>query len=173
MNTVELIRQNVKTAHEWFEGTVAGVSDEMAHARPAGNAHPIGSRYAHMVVGEDTMVNAILKGGAPLYASAWAGKTGIPDPDKAFSTSLEWAQNVRIDLDELRSYAQAVYENTDRYLASVDPEELERTIDLSAMEMGSWSLGSFLLTFVLGHARDIMGEISALKGIQGEQGYPF
>ncbi|HEX6385063.1 MAG TPA: hypothetical protein VF177_10365 [Anaerolineae bacterium] len=49
----------------------------------------------------------------------------------------------------------------------------DRIIDPSEQGMGEWPLGAFLLTFVLGHIRDIMGEISAIKGVQGLQGYPF
>ena len=64
MNTVTLIREELKHAHEAFDGTMDGVTDEVAHRQPGGTAHPIGSRYAHMVVSEDMMINGLLKGGA-------------------------------------------------------------------------------------------------------------
>lgn len=171
MNTIPLIREQLKTAHEWFEGTMADVTQEQADWQPPGTAHPIGSRYAHAVVAEDVMVNALIQGGAPLYATTWASKAGISDPQ--FSSTLEWARSVQVDLDAARRYAQAVYESTDAYLATLKDEELDRIIDLSEQGMGEWPLGAFLLTFVLGHIRDIMGEVSALKGFQGLQGYPF
>ncbi|MSP14368.1 MAG: DinB family protein [Chloroflexi bacterium] len=173
MNTVSLIREAMKTAHEWFEGTMADVTPEMAHYQPGGTAHPIGSRYAHALVGEDTLINGMIKGGAPMYATSWAGKTGISDTQPAFSSPLEWAQTVKVDLGAARNYAQAVYANTDAYLATLKDEDLTRTLDLSAMNMGQWSLGSFLISFTVGHIRDIMGEVSAIKGAQGAKGYPF
>lgn len=173
MNPIPLIREQVKTAHEWFEGTMADVTDEVAHWQPGGNAHPIGSRYAHMVVSEDMMVNGLLKGSAPLFTTSWAGKTGLEVPQAAFHTTLEWAQAVKVDLDPLNAYAQAVYANTDEYLATLSEEDLERTIDLTEQNLGTWSVGAFLLSFVFGHVHDIMGEISALKGLRGLQGYPF
>lgn len=173
MNPIPMIREQIKTAHEWFDGTIAGVNDELAHWQPGGNAHPIGSRYAHMVVSEDMMVNGLLKGSAPLFATSWAGKTGLEDPQAAFYTTLDWAKGVKVDIDAMKEYAQAVYANTDEYLATLSEDELERTIDLTEQNLGTWSLGAFLLTFVLGHVRDIMGEISALKGVRGLQGYPF
>jgi hypothetical protein len=173
MDSVNLIREQIKVAHEWFEGTMGDVTDEVAHRQPGGNAHPIGSRYAHLVVSEDIMVNNLIQGGPPLFATTWAGRTGLQDPQAAFNTTLEWAQGIQIDLKDLRRYAQAVYANTEKYLASLPEEDLEGTIDLTNANYGKWSLGAFLITFVLGHVRDIMGEISALKGVYGLQGYLF
>lgn len=173
MNAITLIREQIKNAHDWFGGTMAGVSDEVAHWQPGGKAHPIGSRYAHLVVAEDMLVNGLVQGGAPLFATAWAGKTGLEDPQASFFTTLEWAQGVKVDLEALDKYAQAVYANTDEYLATLSEADLERTIDLTEQNMGTWPLGAFLISFVLGHVHAIMGEISALKGVRGLQGYPF
>ncbi len=171
MNTAALIRDQVKIAHDWFEGTMDGVTNEVAHWQPGGRAHPIGSLYAHVVVFEDSMINNVLQGEEPLHATAFAGKTGMEDPQTAYSMTLEWAQNVRVEMGAMREYAQAVYAKTDAYLESLTEEDLERDIDLGAY--GTWKLASLLLAFVFGHTRDIMGEVSALKGVKGLQGYPF
>lgn len=173
MDTVKLIREEIKHAHQSFDGTMVGVTDEVAHRQPGGKAHPIGSRYAHLVVSEDMMINSLLKGGAPLFATTWAGKTGLEDPQAAFETTLEWAQSVKVDLEAMDKYAQGVYQATDEYLATLEEGDLEKTIDLTEQNLGKWSLGAFLITFVLSHVHDIMGEISALKGVYGFQGYPF
>ena len=58
-------------------------------------------------------------------------------------------------------------------MASLSDSDLARELDMSDHGLGMWSVGSFLLTFDLGHVRDIMGEISAIKGVQGGKGYPF
>lgn len=117
------------------------------------------------------MVNSLIRGGAPMYAGDYAGKTGISEP--RFDSPLEWARSVRVDLGAARRYAQAVYANTADYLNTLNDDDLERIVDLSEQNMGQWTLGAFLISFVLGHMRDVMGEISALKGTQGLQGYPF
>ncbi len=119
------------------------------------------------------MINGLAKGGALLFATSWAGKTGLEDPQAAFMTTLDWAQTVRVDLDALTDYAQAVYKITDAYLATLEEDDLDRVIDLTEQNMGEWSLGAFLISYVLCHVRDIMGEVSALKGVYGLQGYPF
>jgi hypothetical protein len=149
------------------------VTPEMAHWQPPGQAHPIGSLYAHMVISEDMLVNGLLQGGAPLYAGPWAGKTGLPDPENAFNRTVDWARAARVDLDATRAYAQAVYAATDAYLASLDEAALDRPMDLTQFGMGQMPLGDFVANLVLGHVRDLMGEISALKGVQGAKGYPF
>lgn len=173
MNAPELLRNSLKTAHEWFEATVADVTPEMAHWRPAGQAHPIGSLYAHTVAVEDMLVNAKLKGGVPLYAAAWAGKAGLSDPQNAVDRTLDWAQSVQVDVSALRAYAQAVYAATDEYLGSLNEEALGSPIDLPEWGISAMPLGAFLADFVLGHVHDLMGEISCLKGLQGAKGYPF
>lgn len=173
MTAVELISKEIDTAHEWLEGTMQDVNNEIAHWVPPGTAHPIGSRYAHMAVSEDIAVNATLINGQPLYGETWAGRTGIPNPQDAFVTTLEWAQSVKVELADLKEYTRAVYAGTSEFMAGLSDSDLAREVDMSDHGMGMWTVGSFLLTFVLGHARDIMGEISAIKGVQGGQGYPF
>lgn len=173
MNTVQLIRDQIKTAHDWLEGTMADVTPQMANFVPPGQAHSVGTRYAHAIVAEDTSTHSMLQGGAPLYTSTFAGKTGVADPPSAWGSKLEWAQNEKVDLGALRQYAQAVYKATDDYVASLKEADLEKEVDLTQVGFGKWSVGAFLITFVLGHARDIMGEISAIKGVQGARGYPF
>lgn len=73
----------------------------------------------------------------------------------------------------LRQYAQAVYANSDQFVARLTPEDLDRPVDMSRMGMGQPSLAWFLNTLVIIHAANMCGEISCLKGLQGARGYPF
>ncbi len=170
MNPVELIRSQMTLAHEWLESTMTDVTPEIAHANPGGTAHPIGARYAHAVVGEDMLVNAVLRKALPVHASVPAG---IADPQSAFHVTLEWASSVEVDLAALHAYAEEVYAATDAYLAGLSPADLDSIVDLSDLGFGSWPLGAFILTFLFGHLHDIMGEIAAVKGIMGLKGFPF
>src|SRR5438132_1183238 len=62
-----------------------------------------------------------------------------------------------------------------------DPQDLDRRLDLSGVGLGTSEPGSeaghnvgwVLSREVVGHADNIAGEISCLKGLQGLQGYPF
>jgi hypothetical protein len=81
----------------------------------------------------------------------------------------EWAGRVQVDLPSLRQYAQAVYASTDAYLASLSPADLDAAFQGF---VGLETLGSFLTGLGL-HAGWHTGEISAIKGVQGNKGYPF
>src|SRR4030067_3398759 len=84
-NVISLLREQLKTVHEILEGTMADVTPEQAHWTPPGVALPIGATYAHVIVSEDGVGNGMLRGGAPLFAAAWAGKTGLSGLPPAFN----------------------------------------------------------------------------------------
>ncbi len=176
MDRVSLLREQLKQAHEFLEGTMADVTVDQARWAPPGKANPLGATYAHLVLGEDGFVNGMLKGSAPLAATTWVGKVGIseppppPFPPKPWD---EWGRRVRVDLGPLRQYGQAVFAATDEYLASLSDGDLARTIDLSAIGLGQQTVAWVISNGVLGHRLSHWGEIACLKGLQGAKGFPF
>ena len=178
MDAVTLLRQQLEMAHQTTEGTMEGTTPEMAHWMPPGKATPLGASYAHVVLSEDMIVNGMLRQQQPLFATSWAGKTGAnemrPNPGGDWSATYGgWTRQVKVDLPAMRQYAQAVYAETDRYLSTLTPSDLDRVIDLSSAGMGQQTLGWALSMLVVGHINNIAGEISCLKGLQGVRGYPF
>ncbi len=169
---VTMLRGQYKGAHDVLEGTMQDVTPEMATWLPPGNANPIGANYAHVVTGEDAILQGMVRGGAPLMASTWAGRVGVSEPPPSDGKWHEWAQQVSVDLAALRAYAQAVYAATDEYLASLNDADLGQEIDLSAMGFGVQNLGWFL-GVMLANIQWHTGEIACLKGLQGKTGYPF
>jgi hypothetical protein len=172
------MRQQLKEAHDVLEGTMADVTSEQAQWLPPGTANPLGASYAHAVVSEDLLINGFLRRAVPLFAQPdWAGKNGLsepmPNPGPGWENYGGWARRVQVDLPVLRRYAEAVYANTDQYLANLAPEELDQPVDMSQMGMGKPSLGWFLGSLVILHAANMCGEIACLKGLQGAKGYPF
>jgi hypothetical protein len=177
MDTISFIRQQLDAAHRFLEGTLGAIGEDHAQWLPPGTANPVGATYAHVVVSEDIIVHGLLQQQAPLAASAWAGRTGLsepmPMPDGNWEDYGPWARRVRLDLGPLREYAQAVYADTDAYLAGLTPAALDAPMDLTAMGLGQVTLGWVIGRLLLGHVDNITGELSALKGIQGLRGYPF
>jgi len=171
MNTIELLRINLVVAHDAFSKTVEDVTQEMADWVPPGRAHPIGERYAHVVAGEDWLVNGIARGGAPFFASTWAGKTGFGELN--MMASNEELRAFRADVAALRQYESAVFVETQGYLNNLDLQEMERVFDMSAFGYGQVPAPAWWSTFIIGHLHDVMGEISILKGCLGYKGYPF
>src|SRR5947209_10435614 len=80
MDSITLLRQQLKTQHGYMERTMANVTPEMAHAVPPGHANPLGATYAHIPFSEDAIVNGMLRQQAPMAMSSWAGRTGTSEP---------------------------------------------------------------------------------------------
>jgi hypothetical protein len=177
MDAMQLLRLQIDFAHQVMEGTMADVTPEQAHWSPPGRATPLGASYAHVVVSEDAIINGMLKQAAPLMAAGWAGRTGLsepmPMPGPEWGDYAGWNRRVRVDLPALKEYAQAVYASTNEYFASLSSEDLDTPLDLTALGFGHTNLGWVLSILVVGHANNIAGEISCLKGLQGAKGYPF
>lgn len=170
MDAVTLMQQQAKWAHNWLEGTVGDVTPEQVHWAPPTGVN-LGAHYAHIVVSEDALINHMAKGEAPMAATSWAGKTGLSEPMPRGAWS-DWAKSVRIDMPALRAYGQAVFANTESYIASLTPEDLDREIDLTNAGLGKMPLGVFISAVTLANTNWHCGEISLLKGLQGLKGYP-
>jgi hypothetical protein len=104
MKAISVLQEGTQWAHEFLEMVTADVTPEQAHWHPPGIANPLWAIYAHAVLAEDGVIG-MLKGSAPLFASTWAGKTGVSDPQ--FQMTLEWAQGLKVELPTFRQYAQA------------------------------------------------------------------
>jgi hypothetical protein len=165
---VTALRTAFETMHQFLEGTLEGVTAEQARWRPPGLAHTIGATYGHVVFTEDAVINAVVRGGAPLMAARFPGKTGASEPPPPGTNWAEWAGRVEVDLAAMREYGHAVYAATDGYLESLADEELSREVDMGPA--GRLPLGR-LLTIMMGNVAWHTGEIACLKGLQGAKGY--
>jgi hypothetical protein len=175
MGPAAILREQFREAHRWLDLTIEGVTPEQLHWAPPGTANPIGATYAHIVLGEDLMVNGMVRGAPPLFAAGWNNRLGLstPPPMPNEGDWDTWARKVEVDLPALRAYAAAVFTATDDYLGSVTDADLERTCDLSAFDMPSQTVAWFLGNVAVPHITSHCGEIACLKGIQGTRGYPF
>ena len=168
---ISLLRAQLKQAHGWLEATMADVTLELAEDQPPGKPNPIGAQYGHVLTAEDMFVNAVIGGGAPLLASTFAGRTGMSEPMPLNPAWDEWARRVQIDLPQLREYAQSVFAATDAMLAAMTDDGLDRSVDLGIPGARPTSVGKLLNNLLL-NAYSHAGEISCLKGMHGQRGYP-
>ncbi len=169
METIAVLRQQLKDAHSWLEATMQGLTDAQVHWKPTGTANPISACYAHVFTGEDWAINMLIKGGAPLMVTTWAGKTGLSELAEDGSWHA-WAQRVKVDMKAMQSYSKAVAEASDKYLATLKESDLDRV--LPNAPMGPQTVYWVLSNAIIGHIHEFTGEISCLKGLQGLKGYP-
>ncbi len=168
---VDVYRNQYEMANNWLEDTIDGMTPEQVNFLPEGKAHSVGANYCHHVQALDAIILGMLKGGQPLMASTFAGQCGSTEPAPIGDWS-EWARTTTVDLDQARTYAQAVYAAVDEYFAGLSDDGLDEMIDLSFLGMGEqpqWFMLNLLLIDTALHT----GEISAIKGIQGLKGYPL
>lgn len=175
MDVITLLRENLRGAHNYLEATMADVTAEQAQWIPPGLATPLGANYLHLVQTEDMIIQGGLQQKPTLAETTWKGRIGadepMPTPPWEEEDYRAWSRRVKIDLPQLREYAQAVYATTDAYIASLTPEALDRIVDLSGTGADPETLAWILTRYIAGHADNICGEASSLKGLQGVKGY--
>lgn len=173
MDAIKLLRVQMQATAEYLENTMKDVTPEMAQQVPPGKAHTIGGYYAHYLIMTDVMVNVVIREGAPLYAGAWEGKTGVSAPLPEFDADwaknhADWARNSKFDISAMREYAKAVFASSDEYLATLTADDLDKEVNYFG---GPNSLGWAISMFLIQHVASGIGEIAAIKGVLGEQGY--
>lgn len=174
MEAIDLVRRQYKGAHDLLEATMKDVTPEQAHWAPPGIANPLGASYFHVLGAEDFLLSARVRGTQPLAAGAFAGKVGVSEPPPPPGPGLDaWARRVKVDLAQMREYAQAVYKQTDDWLATLSSDDLDKPMDMSGFGMGEQPMNVLVAGIIIQHINNHLGEISCLKGMQGTKGYPF
>lgn len=179
-----VLKDSFGAARGLLEVVTGDVTEAVAHWKPAGAANPVGATYVHALVVSDAFVNGMLRGGAPLFASGYAGRAGVSElppmlvpgspPPATYGEDLHrWAHRVTIDLPAARAYAAAVYDAIDGWLSTLSYADLGKPIDLSWLGIGISTVGFVLHNAVVSHIAGHAGEIAAIKGLQGLKGYPF
>lgn len=171
---VQLLRDQMKWAHDTMEATMADVTHDIAHFTKTKKALPVGAAYAHAVIGEDVVISMMLAGKKPIAKNAKdIGVSALMPSMSEWDKHEKWAQTVKVDLPKFKKYAQKVYKATDKWLASLTDKNLAKELDLSSMGMGKQTIVYVFTNFILLHMANLTGEVSAAKGFQGKKGYPF
>ena len=171
MNAQQAVREQLRFWH-MIGGQVLGDCGDALNQPVAGaKIGSIGAIYAHAVFSEDSIINGLVQGKPMLYRTGgWDAKVGIalPEGDRPMQ-SEEWTAATKLDLSQFQPYADAVFAQTDAYLAAVPDAELERKVQGPA---GETTVGFMVATILATHFPQHMGEIAAIKGVKGLKGLP-
>ena len=171
MNTVELIQYALGNAFGILEQVVGDLDQAQADWLPPGVANPIGALYWHTMSGADEIVHRWVLGQPALsQRDAWQDKVLVAAAAPGEEDPVAQMRAIRVDLPALHDYARATSQAVQGWVASLTPEDLDRSVDTP---IGELNLAQVLETFVIWHINSHCGEISALKGCQGAKGYPF
>jgi hypothetical protein len=170
MNAQEAVRQQLGFWHGIGGSVLGDCGDSLNKRLDNAKVGSISSIYAHMVFGEDGIVNGMIQGKPTLYQEGgWEAKTGVKQPQGPMQNE-EWAAAVNMDLATFQDYAKAVFAQTDAFLANLGDADLERKIQGPA---GETTVGWFVVNILATHFPQHLGEIAALKGVHGLKGLPF
>ena len=169
MQTLEFIRTSVDAVNAMVGTAMEDLTDEVVNYHPGGTANTIAQLLAHLVTGQDLLINdkLIVGGGTPLHDSGWAAKTGIP-----LERRLIWQREAwRLNLPAFDEFRLAVAESATRLVTSLNESDLDRP--------ASWIRGPerpvalLFQAIYINHGLGHCGEISAIKGMQGLKGLPI
>jgi len=163
MDALSLLKQQVATARREFQGVMQDVDEAMAHWQPPGVANPIDDLFLHTVLGQDRQVSR-LSGNVPVFET-WAAKLNLPAD---WRQTPETSRNVKVSLEALKQYADAVYGAVDAYLNGISDADLDQMVDAFGSQV---SVASQISRNLVVHIYEHTGEISTLKGLQGAKGY--
>jgi hypothetical protein len=198
MNPIELIQFSLNLAFEHLENLVADLTQEQADWLPPGKANSVGSLYWHTIAYVDQITHEwCMEPIIDITVEEWFKNKRV-NPEwhigkEALRLSAGWQEKVvlalppenpgdpyweirntreglRMDLSALHDYAGAVTQIVQSWVASLALEDLERSIPTP---FGDYNLGPFLEYFVIWHINTHVGEIAAIKGCQGLEGYPW
>lgn len=173
MDAITVLRDQLGQAHNLMEFPLTDMPVEHLHHRYDGSTiQSIAAIYAHTVIGEDQMINGFLRNEPPRFdRDGWSEKTGIADAGNGFLNEELTAAVANVNIDALREYAQLVYADSNDYLSSLSPEDLDPVREFGGM--GEMSVGAFWGTIIVWHAAAHGAEIAALTGTLGRKGLPF
>ena len=172
MDPVAALKEQLEDSHSLVDRCLEGMTTEQVHWVPPGTAHSVAATYGHTAVEEDWLIQHFLQGKPTLAQGSWAGKTGLSALPPGGDWS-GWARDLRIEPAILQEYAHAVYGATEAYLAGLKPEDLDRSMEMPFPGSPPQSLHHVLTQVLIGHVNNHIGEIAAIKGVQGLKGYPF
>ncbi len=169
LDALTLFRYELAQSHRILDLVVRDLAgDQLDYKVPGGTINPIAAIYMHAVFSEDNFIHRVCQSRPPLFeAEGWLDRLGLP---YSGLQTPAWAEGIHITLHVAREYAREVYDDTEAYLATLPPAAFDGMIDT---RLGRKPLGEALASFLLWHQMGHVGEIAALKGVQGLQGWPF
>jgi hypothetical protein len=131
MNVSDLLIDSLDRVHDLVPDILDGLSDDDLAWRPDPGANTIAWLVWHLSRVEDDHVCAASGAEQAWTADGWAGRFGLPFPetDHGFGQSASEVGQVRVGGNLLAGYLAAVGERTHAYLATLEPQDLDRIVD--------------------------------------------
>jgi hypothetical protein len=178
----ETLRKNLQFWH-WYPRLICeGVTDEQLHWQPEDHPNHIMFALWHAYRSEDDLIHFLLMQKPSVFLTGgWASRLPVAEPgDPPFGTGLtrEEIARVRLPLDDLLEYADAVGAAVQAYADTLVGDVAEEDIPLPFFKdvypmIESASRAEVLAFFSIGHTAEHLGEVQYIKGLMGLKGAPL
>ncbi len=169
MDIRDLLIDGIDQLNSWMDDNIKDLTPEQFNWQPGGKMVSAAFSAWHVVRTEDNVNNFVLQRKNPVWIEGgYFEKFGLPKVDQGTGMTLADAQALRIDdIGLFREYNAAVAKEVTAFLKSVSLEWLEEVQMVRPLgEMPKWRVFRQVL---MTHGFMHLGEITALKGIQGMQ----
>ena len=169
MDALSLFRYQLGQSHRILDTVIRDLTDEELHRKlPGSTINPIAAIYVHVLTSEDNFIHTECQEKPGIFESeGWGERLAVT---RIGRQTAEWGGQVQIVKHLAREYAHAVFDETEAYLALLQPSAFDQLV---STRLGEMPRGEALASFVLWHQMGHVGEMAALKGVQGLQGWPF
>jgi hypothetical protein len=181
MSVGDSLRKNLTFWH-WYPRLICeGLTEEQLHWQPDTNPNHITFAIWHAYRSEDELIHMLLMQKPSVFVrDGWAERLPVAEPgDPPFGTGLSREQiaRVRLPMDTLFEYADAVGREIQAYADTLSVKDGEREIPLpffaEVYGIDSASLTEVLTFFCVGHTAEHLGEVQYIKGLLGLTGAPL
>jgi uncharacterized damage-inducible protein DinB len=131
MNVNDLLADSLGRVRERLPDVVAGLSDDDLAWRPDPEANSIAWLVWHLARIEDDHVAHVAEAEQAWVAAGWAERFGLPFDvrEHCYAMSAADVGKVRAGADLLAGYYEAVAARTAAYVATLEPDDLDRVVD--------------------------------------------
>ncbi|NJD63697.1 MAG: DinB family protein [Chloroflexi bacterium] len=182
MSVGDTIRKNLEFWHWYPRMLCDGLTDDQLHWQPEGHPNHIMYTLWHAYRSEDDLIHSLLIGRPGVFArDEWAARLPVEATGRSpFGNGLDrqGIAAVRLSLDAVLDYAEAVRASIQEYADGLTPEEGAETVKLPFFEavypmLGEATRAEVLTFFCVGHTAEHLGEVQYIKGLMGLQGAPL
>jgi hypothetical protein len=176
------IARRIAAVHAlWQQGVAELTVDQVNHFERAG-VLPIAFTLMHFVVGEDRNVARYLEADALLWdQQGWAKRVGLVGEPPMRGTPMADAERIRLgDIDAWRAYQTAVFERTERALATLPldhfaqkamerppADKLKGAFIALLVPVGDFAVSDVCEAYLFQHAARHLGELEHARALVG------
>lgn len=174
MDATDFLRDSFRRLHQALENVTSELTVDQLNFTPDAEHHSISWILWHAYRTEDLVRSGMLQKQPDRWAAdSWAARLGMPEKGQGTGQSHEDAHRVQItDHAAFTEYAHAVAADTDAYLTSLTPDDLERKLPWPSAPGGEDTLAAVIGNHVMTHVFGHRNEIYWLRSLQGLKGSP-